>query len=81
MTYRGHVQNGVVVLDPPANLPEGATVVVSVVVRRPPITSIEQLRSKLPDADKDFDPDFDETLQKWRSEPWRETEPLEGSGE
>ena len=26
MTYRGHVRNGVVILDPPANLPEGAEV-------------------------------------------------------
>jgi hypothetical protein len=31
MTYPGHVQNGVVVLDPPAQLPEGATVRVEVV--------------------------------------------------
>ena len=29
MTYRGHVQNGVVVLDGPAELPEGAEVEVS----------------------------------------------------
>lgn len=81
MTYRGHVRNGTVVLDPPAALPEGAAVEVSVIVRRPPITSIEQLRSKLPNADEDFGPDFDETLRKWRSEPWRETEPLEEPGE
>lgn len=26
MTYRGHVKNGVIVLDPPASLPEGAEV-------------------------------------------------------
>ena len=77
MTYRGHVKNGAVVLDTPAALPEGAAVEVSVIVRRPPIASIEQLRSNLPDADKDFGPDFEETLRKWRGEPWRETEPLE----
>lgn len=81
MTYRGLVRNGAVVLDPPATLPEGAAVEVNVVTRRPPITSIEQLRSKLPDAEKDFGPDFDETLRQWRGEPWRETEPLEGPGQ
>jgi len=31
MTYRGYVKNGVVVLDPPADLPEGAEVEVDVV--------------------------------------------------
>lgn len=31
MTYRGRVQNGVVVLNPPAQLPEGASVRVEVV--------------------------------------------------
>ena len=31
MTYRGHVKNGVVVLDPPADLPEGAQVEVCLV--------------------------------------------------
>jgi len=30
MTYRGHVKNGVVVLDQPAELPEGAEVDVTV---------------------------------------------------
>ena len=29
MTYRGRVRNGVIVLDPPASLPEGAEVEVS----------------------------------------------------
>jgi hypothetical protein len=29
MTYRGRVRNGVIVLDPPATLPEGAEVEVS----------------------------------------------------
>ena len=29
MTYRGHVKNGVIVLEPPAALPEGAAVDVS----------------------------------------------------
>lgn len=31
MTYRGHIENGVVVLDPPADLPDGVTVEVHVV--------------------------------------------------
>lgn len=80
MTYRGQVRNGAVVLDPPAELPEGATVEVSLVptpAQRPPITSIEQLRSKLPDDP--FGDDFEETIRKWRSEPWRASpqEPLE----
>jgi predicted DNA-binding antitoxin AbrB/MazE fold protein len=32
MTYRGHIHNGVVVLDEPVTLPEGAKVEVNVVV-------------------------------------------------
>jgi hypothetical protein len=31
MTYRGQVKDGVIVLEPPAALPEGATVAVEVV--------------------------------------------------
>ena len=34
MTYQGHVENGTVVLDPPAMLPEGAKVEVAVVDNR-----------------------------------------------
>jgi hypothetical protein len=88
MTYRGHVKNGAVVLDPPAALPEGAAVEVSVVAganvaesslppQRPPITSLDALRSKLPGDP--FGPEFEETLRKWRSGPWRSVpqEPLE----
>ena len=33
MTYRGHVENGIVVLDAPAGLPEGAEVEVRLVGR------------------------------------------------
>ncbi|MGB7159200.1 MAG: hypothetical protein WBD40_14120 [Tepidisphaeraceae bacterium] len=81
MTYRGRVKNGAVVLDPPAELPEGAAVEVNVVglsAQRPPITSIEQLRGDDVDADS-FGDDFDQTLRKWRKEPWRSAaqEPLE----
>ena len=82
MTYRGRVKNGAVVLDAPAALPEGAAVEVTVVTtppRQAPITSIDQLRSKLPGDP--FGPEFDTTLRQWRQEPWRETEPLEDPGQ
>ena len=76
MTYRGHVRNGTVVLDTPAELPEGATVEVNVIVApdrdRPPITSIEELRGEDVGEDE-FGDDFDATLRKWRNEPWRLT--------
>lgn len=80
MTDRGRVHNGVIVLDTPAALPEGAAVEVTVVttpVQRPPITSIDELRRELPGDP--FGPDFDVTLRQWRNEPWRLTpqEPLE----
>ena len=83
MTYRGQIRNGAVVLDPPVELPEGAAVEVSVVAgshlppQRPPVTSLDQLRSNLPDDP--FGPDFEHVLRQWRSEPWRSApqEPLE----
>ena len=81
MTYRGHVRNGTVVLDTPAELPEGAAVEVNVVAVpagvRPPITSIDELRGD--DVGDAFGDDFDATIRKWRSEPWRAApqEPLE----
>lgn len=34
MTYRGHVKNGVVVLEPPVDLPDGAEVEVRLLARR-----------------------------------------------
>ncbi len=74
MTYRGQVRNGAVVLDPPAELPEGAAVEVNLVSsperQRPPIVSIEQLRGG-DLGDDPFGDDFDETIRKWRNEPWR----------
>ncbi len=44
MTYRGHVENGVIVLDEPADLPEGASVRVELTddERRP--TQADKLR-------------------------------------
>jgi hypothetical protein len=75
MTYRGHVKNGAVVLDTPAALPEGAAVEVSLIgAARPPVTSIEQLASKLPGDP--FGEEFEKTLREWRREPWRETDPF-----
>jgi hypothetical protein len=86
MTYRGHIRNGAVVLDdPPVDLPEGAAVEVNVVVadssippQRPPITSLEELRSKLP-GDPFDGADPADMLRELRSHPWRASaqEPLE----
>lgn len=80
MTYRGQVRKGAVVLDPPAELPEGATVEVSLVptpAQRPPLASIELLRSKLPSDS--FGAEFEETIRMWRGGAWRAwpQEPLE----
>ncbi len=85
MTFRGHIRNGVVILDEaPAALPEGAAVEVSIVAgshlppQRPPMTAIEQLQSKLP-GDPFDGADPAELLRELRSRPWRASaqEPLE----
>lgn len=82
MTYRGHVRNGAVVLDPPVQLPEGASVEVNVIAtagQRPaPITSLDQLRGA-DLGDEPFGDEFEQTIRKWRNEPWRSSpqEPLE----
>ena len=85
MTFRGHIRNGSVILDEaPASLPEGAAVEVSVVPsshlhpQRAPVTSIEQLQSKLP-GDPFDGADPAELLRELRSRPWRASarEPLE----
>jgi hypothetical protein len=34
MTYRGHVKNGRITLDPPANLPEGAELSIEIIEPR-----------------------------------------------
>jgi hypothetical protein len=74
LTYRGRVMNGAVVLDPPVQLPEGASVEVNVVAtnaqQRPPITSIDELRGS-DIGDNDFGDDFEQTIRSWRNEPWR----------
>jgi hypothetical protein len=82
MTYRGRVKNGTVVLDPPAELPEGASVEVSVIAageqQPPPVKSIDDLRGADP-GDDPFGEGFEETIRRWRNEPWRSSpqEPLE----
>jgi len=44
MTYRGHVQGGVVVLDEPAALAEGTEVIVEPVYQRDPISLADRFR-------------------------------------
>jgi hypothetical protein len=44
MTYKGHVRNGTVVLDEPAQLPEGAEVTVNVEPVAPPTSLAELLK-------------------------------------
>ena len=44
MTYRGHMHNGVVVLDTPADIPDGAPVEVRV-VEEPAETATEEIPS------------------------------------
>jgi hypothetical protein len=45
MTYRGHVENGIVVLDDPVALPEGAPVQVDLVGEEAGATLYERLKS------------------------------------
>ena len=45
MTYRGHVKNGVVVLDDPVKLPDGAEVRVEVLQAKSEPTLADELRS------------------------------------
>jgi hypothetical protein len=44
MDYRGHVKNGQIVLDEPAELPEGATVSVTVL---PQVPHIQRAKNRL----------------------------------
>ncbi len=43
MTYRGHVKNGVVVLDEPVKLPEGVEVKVDLAAASPDSTADEEI--------------------------------------
>ena len=45
MTYRGHVKNGMVVLDDPVKLPDGAEVRVEVLEPKAEPTLADELRS------------------------------------
>ena len=45
MTYKGHVKNGIVVLDDPVKLPDGAEVRVEVLQPRSEPTLADRLRS------------------------------------
>jgi hypothetical protein len=42
MTYKGHVENGVVVLDPPGRVPEGAKVEVQLLAEPPSRSTVGQ---------------------------------------
>jgi len=62
MTYRGHVENGLVVLDDPVALPEGASVQVDLVDEEAGATLYERLKSVIgkaqglpPDAAQNVD--------------------------
>lgn len=56
MTYRGHVENGLVVLDDPVALPEGASVQVDLVDEEAGATLYERLKSVIGKA-KGLPPD------------------------
>lgn len=81
MTYKGHVRNGVIVLDEPVALEEGAEVAVEVVKRAKPVeqdhTELEgrdiakeryELYRDLIGAIKDTPPDWSENHDKYISE-------------
>ena len=53
MTYRGHVSNGVVVLDEPAELPDGMAVVVTPLDESAPAASDEERMPTLAERLKD----------------------------
>ena len=53
MTYRGHVRNGVVVLDEPAELPDGMAVVVTPLDGSVPAASDEERMPTLAERLKD----------------------------
>ena len=62
MTYRGHVENGLVVLDDPVTLPNGASVQVDLVEEEAGATLYERLKSVIgkaqglpPDASQNVD--------------------------
>lgn len=46
MTYRGHMENGVVVLDDPGDLPDGTEVEIHVVAEKPEMSSLARMLMK-----------------------------------
>jgi len=61
MTYRGHMENGVVVLDEPAALPEGTRVYVELAaqdVPEPPATTLHDALGPFEGAFADLPSDF-----------------------
>lgn len=54
MTFRGHVQNGVVVLDEPTDLAEGAQVHVQPVGRRTLADRLRNVIGSVPDLPEDL---------------------------
>lgn len=58
MTYRGHVENGVVVLDEPTELPEGAVVEVDVLKEEDPVKSLREILLKFSGCMKGLPSDY-----------------------
>ena len=54
MVFRGHVRNGVVVLDEPADLPEGAEVSVECIGRRTLADRLRDVIGSVPDLPEDL---------------------------
>ena len=65
MTYRGHVRNGVIVLDEPVGLEEGAEVVVETVAREEAPSLADRFRKVIgtvPDLPNDMAANHDHYL-------------------
>jgi hypothetical protein len=64
MTVSGHVRNGVIVLDEPTKLPEGAAVEVNLVAEDDGPTLLESLKPFI-GVIKDMPPDMSENLDHY----------------
>ncbi len=60
MTYRGRVKNGIIVLDPPATLPEGEEVLVNIVAADLPGRTWAEVFGDVIGSVKDGPPDSSE---------------------
>lgn len=58
MTYKGRVKNGTIVLDPPADLPEGTEVWVEPVAEEDSLESLRRGLRELSGIIKDMPPDM-----------------------